>query len=89
MNHKFWPILSAALFLSLLAATLLLFLSGCSDPAEPEVVAEVKESPRFTGEYIGMDVGVARYYTITDTKTGVQYLLVSNNYGMAMAALEE
>lgn len=85
LKHNPWVSLLAALILTVMV---LLYFTGCSAHAEPKVVAEVKESQRFAGDYIGHDMGIARYYTITDTKTGVQYLLVCNSYGAAMAELE-
>lgn len=85
LKHNPWVSLVAALVMTII---IVLYFTGCSAHAEAKVVAEVKEPQRFTGDYIGHDMGVARYYTITDTETGVQYLLVCNSYGMAMAELE-
>lgn len=87
LKHNPWISLLAALVMTVIV---LLYFTGCgaSAEAEAEAEAEAKEPPRFTGEYAGIETGIARYYTITDTKTGAQYLLVCNSYGMAMAELE-
>lgn len=85
LKHNPWISLLAALVMTII---IVLYFTGCSASTEAEAEAETKEPPRFTGDYVGHDMGIAHYYTITDTNTGVQYLLVCNSYGMAMAELE-
>lgn len=83
LKHNPWISLLAALVMTVIV---LLYFTGCS--AHAETAENGKAQARFTTECDGPQVGVGTYYTITDTETGAQYLLVKNSYGMAMAELE-
>lgn len=69
MNRKHNPLLSLAALL-LLATILVWICAGCTEAA-----AETTEAPaRFTSEYMGY-FNPTHLYIITDTETGMQYLL--------------
>lgn len=82
MNRKHNP--WVALVALLLLTALLLTIVGCTDNTD----VEEPESPRFVVE--DMDE-IERYYDvciITDTETGVQYLLVKYGQGVGLTMLE-
>lgn len=81
MNRKHNPYV-AMLALLLLALILTFTCTGCA--VEGEATEETKPTPRFTREYVDNSLTI-----ITDTQTGVQYL-VCNQYhtGIGMCKLE-
>lgn len=81
MNRKFNPVLSVVA-LVLLAAILLLICSGCGTTTEAA-------NNRFTSENAGKLQDIGFFYIITDTQTGVQYLLADIPNGGGLTKLEE
>ena len=80
MNRKHNPLVSLAA-LVLLGAILALAFSGCAKEAN------AAQRHRFTYEFGGWLPGANEIYTITDTKTGVQYLVVEGN-GTSVTVLQ-
>lgn len=98
MNRKANPWVSLAA-LALLAVILVAVCSGCepveasTGTTETTTAAETYTAARFkTGHYQIIpgtirDLGV-EYRIITDTATGVQYLLITNDYGVGLTVLQ-
>ncbi len=84
MNRKHNP--WAALVGLLLGLLLVILCAGCAstDATEPTEMAG-----RFVIEAHSMDGSIYGVRVITDTETGVQYLVYTNGQGCAMAALQE
>lgn len=85
MNRKHNPWV-ALVALILLATILVMACTGCS-----AATAEAETVPRFTCEQAGRAKGMD-LYIITDTETGVQYLLAEkygHGYGIGLTKLEE
>ncbi len=101
MNHKNNPWLSLVAML-LMALIVVITCTGCapeveaaggSQPraviTEPTETAEPSQYERFEVQYAGWDwLYIDGFYVITDTETGVQYLLCETTNGVAMAKLE-
>ena len=80
-----WVVLVAAL---LLAVILVFTCTGCGNSAEAAGSETTEDSPRFTFEHPDTNVGYAAAYIITDTETGVQYLMVRHHQGTGLTKLE-
>lgn len=74
MNRKHNPLL-ALVALLLLVTILALICTGCSADAAPAD----DTTDRLIAEFAGYTGDGGRMVIITDTETGVQYLLVTNN----------
>ena len=67
-----------------LVALAMLICSGCAAEA-----AEAKKAPdRFTYEHAGKAPGGDNFYIVTDTETGVQYLLADVYNGAGLTVLQ-
>ena len=85
MRRKHNPLLSLAALL-LLAVILALTCIGCETAEATEAAASPKRFIVEEHEYIAATFGAR---VITDTETGVQYLLVSYGQGLGLTKLEE
>lgn len=87
-KHNPWVSMVA---LALLGAILLWFCTGCDVAAEegplPAFTEAEEAPPRFTSEMDGHIFGVGQLYIITDTETGVQYLLVDVPSGAGLTKM--
>jgi hypothetical protein len=79
MNRKHNPIVSM-IALVLLGAILVLAFSGCTR-------AEAAQQHRFTYEWAGWAGSAASLYILTDTQTGVQYLIAEGS-GTSLIVLQ-
>lgn len=79
-----WVALVAALLLALI---LVFTLTDCgaAEAAEPGTTENL---PRFVVERLDTNVVYAATYIITDTETGVQYLMVRHQQGTGLTKLE-
>ena len=84
MNQKQNPLVSLAALL-LLVVILVLTCTGCA--TETEAAPTTGTTDRLTTEFAGYTGDGGRMVIITDTYTGVQYLVVTNN-GTALTVLQ-
>lgn len=85
MRRKHNPLLALAA-LVLLATILVWICAGCT------VAAAETTEPRFTCEYAGTGADGIRLYIITDTETGVRYLMAEkygHGYGIGLTKMED
>lgn len=98
MNRKANPWVSLAA-MALLAVILVTVLCGCepveasTGTAETTTAAETYTAARFKTDHYQLIPGTIRdfgveYRIILDTVTGVQYLLVTNDYGVGLTVLQ-
>ena len=82
MNKKYNPWVSLVA-LVLLAVILVTICTGCAGGNDNPPGA------RFTIEHQNMDGSVYGCRIITDTETGVQYLVYKSTYGVGMTVLQD
>ena len=81
MRFKYNPWVSMVAAL-LLAVILALACAGCTTNTKAAAPS------RFTAEYVGSADSATKIYIITDTETGVQYLLADLPNGIGLTKLE-
>lgn len=81
MNRKHNPLVAVV---ALLLLAVILLCTSCSTPAKAE---EPENSPRFIIDQQSQDP-VFRAYIITDTETGVQYLMMKCGQGIGLTVLQ-
>ena len=84
MNRKNNPWVSLIALILVLAGVLVLVCTGCGNTT----TAEAAENPRFVWEEAGFSILNYYAYIITDTETGVQYLLVRHLDQVGLTVLQ-